>query len=223
MSAAFTLIELLVVVAIIGLLISLLAPSLRRAQESAQSAVCLNNLRSMGSFMIMFTMDHDDYFPHEVWTNARDGWTGGEPAPGLRDYYQGQENVLRCPTLDRRFPSTGNYVRNYTLNEFCISAPVPRFAAGPPTFSSVVTPSSMSSFFDGMTRHDLDPGSTGLPYWYFSHHTNQTKIQSPANLFDHPHGNNGHNVVFLDGHTRTVPGHFFDGLADDAPFWRGGY
>ena len=42
----FTLIELLVVVAILGILMSLLLPSLARAREVSYSAVCKNNLKT---------------------------------------------------------------------------------------------------------------------------------------------------------------------------------
>lgn len=55
----FTLIELLVVVAIIALLISVLLPSLSQAREQAKSAVCLSNLRSIGTSMNTYANDDD--------------------------------------------------------------------------------------------------------------------------------------------------------------------
>ena len=50
----FTLIELLVVIAIIALLMAILMPALRRAQEQGKRVVCLNNLKQLMLAWIMY-------------------------------------------------------------------------------------------------------------------------------------------------------------------------
>ena len=59
----FTLIELLVVIAIIGILASMLLPSLAGAKGKAQETVCVNNLRQAGLGLQMYLNDHSQRFP----------------------------------------------------------------------------------------------------------------------------------------------------------------
>ncbi len=58
-SEAFTLIELLVVVSIIALLISILLPSLRQARSQAKSAVCIANLKGLGTASVVYASDDE--------------------------------------------------------------------------------------------------------------------------------------------------------------------
>ena len=60
---AFTLIELLVVVTIISILAALLLPALKSAKETANRAVCINNLRQIGLGMLTFANDNDGDLP----------------------------------------------------------------------------------------------------------------------------------------------------------------
>ena len=63
---AFTLIELLVVIAIIALLVAMLLPSLKKAQELAHRTVCGNNVRTIALACLAFAEDHGGFGPEEA-------------------------------------------------------------------------------------------------------------------------------------------------------------
>ena len=79
----FTLIELLVVVAIIGILATLLMPSLQTAREKAKRAVCLSNLKQAHLGNLSYSDDNDDDLP---------------PGNAVLDSAQGVDSVYRIAT-----------------------------------------------------------------------------------------------------------------------------
>ena len=62
----FTLIELLVVVAILALLVSILAPSLRRAGELTRATVCAANLAGIGQGFTQYIRTFEGSYPYGV-------------------------------------------------------------------------------------------------------------------------------------------------------------
>lgn len=59
MNKRFTLIELLVVIAIIGILSSMLLPSLGEAREKGKRAVCISNLKQLGVCFMLYQESYD--------------------------------------------------------------------------------------------------------------------------------------------------------------------
>src|SRR5881409_3904803 len=60
-ASAFTLVELLVVIGVIALLISILLPSLARAQQMGRKTKCLNTLRQLGTCNQMYLAEYKDW------------------------------------------------------------------------------------------------------------------------------------------------------------------
>jgi prepilin-type N-terminal cleavage/methylation domain-containing protein len=96
----FTLIELLVVIAIIALLMSILMPSLSLAKKQARSAGCKMNLHHWALIWDMYCNDNNDYFPEP--TNL--GWKRGTWIIALREGWDTNSDILRCPASTKRRP-----------------------------------------------------------------------------------------------------------------------
>ncbi len=77
----FTLIELLVVISIIALLIAILLPSLARAKELANRAVCSANVRGIIQSMFIYAQSNNSTFPATPAGTTAGGITAGG-APG---------------------------------------------------------------------------------------------------------------------------------------------
>jgi prepilin-type N-terminal cleavage/methylation domain-containing protein len=76
----FTLIELLVVIAIIAILAAILFPVFAQAREAARKSACLQNLKQLGTAMMMYGQDYDEILP-PPYINSAVPWTVQGPNP----------------------------------------------------------------------------------------------------------------------------------------------
>ncbi len=99
MRFGFSLIELLVVVAIVGVLLALVLPSLKAAKEAAGKVKCASNLRQIGYSFIQYATDHKDWGPGP---NAVDNDYGSYIKYGIADVrsYFPNMKILVCPGQD---------------------------------------------------------------------------------------------------------------------------
>ncbi|MCD5401393.1 DUF1559 domain-containing protein [candidate division NPL-UPA2 bacterium] len=110
----FTLIELLVVIAIIAILAAMLLPVLARAREKARQAVCMSNLKQIGTAFHMYRQDNEGRLPapdghffgygtwFPLWPDSIAPYIGHTPSTGLWSYWEGlHPTVIHCPSSRR--------------------------------------------------------------------------------------------------------------------------
>ncbi len=113
--AAFSLLELLAVVAVIGLLVAVLTPSLGGARRSALSTTCKANLRQWATATVMYAQQNDGWLPRRgqganvtTLINRPEDWFNAlPPLLGQPSYFDlftesktprpGAKNVWMCP------------------------------------------------------------------------------------------------------------------------------
>ena len=117
----FTLIELLVVIAIIGILVSLLLPSLARARYKAKNVLCSNNLKQSALAVILYAADNDgryptvkdgDYYPNSPMTAMRKegSYVSCDYRADLIDYMTDAINqVWACPLATKDWRGNGGW------------------------------------------------------------------------------------------------------------------
>jgi prepilin-type processing-associated H-X9-DG protein/prepilin-type N-terminal cleavage/methylation domain-containing protein len=123
----FTLIELLVVIATIAILAALLFPAFARMKEKARTTQCLNNLHQLGSALMEYTQDWDEYLPlmaaypldekgrmiHEKVTNWKDALLA----------YTRTKDVFLCPTNPVGWENARDFWGNIDPADFLLVPP----------------------------------------------------------------------------------------------------
>ncbi|MCM8542836.1 MAG: prepilin-type N-terminal cleavage/methylation domain-containing protein [Lentisphaeraceae bacterium] len=114
----FTLIELLVVISIIGILASLLMPSLAKARDKGKMAVCKSNLKQIGYGAVIYSDVNDDHFAQSTgdWLSTISNTGGKAIMMGKYAEIMDGPQALYCPSMPDRDISTGN-PKNFSARE----------------------------------------------------------------------------------------------------------
>ena len=178
---AFTLIELLVVVAIISLLVTILLPSLQRAKNAAESAVCSSRLRGLAACMAFYAEANNDRYPYNRGAKPYAHWSMWNRremvAYGMPGTTPARNQYRLCPSA-----------RRLGLNGWSEPSYVPGEETGMFSYVANLFVLTLSNYHDpsGTGQVDAVPWapetgyySSRYPYWSFPTDAWETPAESP--------------------------------------------
>ena len=211
----FTLIELLVVTAIIGILASLLIPSLKNGREAAYSSSCKNNLRSLSTASVLYADDNDDWalFRTDIGLEDSQPWAAyGNFGQYLIDignedkWYRFYSEQFICSKAEYARSETSNLVPgrpydirlSYGMNTSGLSIPK-TYAFGGIKYNQVESSSNKIFMSDSISESILEVNSRYGSYIGGNY-------EKPANSWNRQvayRHQNKTNIVYYDGHVET--------------------
>jgi prepilin-type N-terminal cleavage/methylation domain-containing protein/prepilin-type processing-associated H-X9-DG protein len=196
---AFTLVELLVVIAVLGILIALAMPAIRKAWQSAATAECVSSLRQLHTATMHYANDHDGCLPLDYWMGAIGPYLeipSYDPSVTERS---GKFPICKAAmrralsisktTIDR-YGHDNSRIRTHSMNDVLKDTNLV------PTglrLLGIPAPSKTALFLDGTPEGD------SYPYWRAF--VRGDAIPNIPGTFVH---NGRLNVIFCDGHLECI-------------------
>ena len=202
MRRLFTLIELLIVIAIIAILAGMLLPALNSARNRAKQIQCIGNLNQIGKAILMYVMDHRDFYPSQYGDTRIGAFFGsysdsqlasylnhvniGYPYIGFR--WNKKDSNLACPGLPDKPASDQRHT--YTTNAFITAYPSATGGAWPNEapgghWKVMRRPGRTAILFEGAPTSNVYVGCVG-------------SSSSATYYYGYPH-NRSISVLFCDG------------------------
>jgi len=215
---AFTLIELLVVIAIIAILAAIAVPAYSGMISKSQSAVCLSNMRTLGTALLSCAAENNGYLPRADINTAPDGrnveWNKVVYTyiPTLNKKMTGPQvdKVFLCPAAEQppdRQTTCCQYITSRAIEAGASATTATgEKGNGPRTMASIESPSKTILLADGnigYTKYRWNT-QTSAPWSEVMSDIGKDNPTNASKISFRHSASGAMNVVYADGHVGTI-------------------